>query len=93
MHTHMVVCMHIIFWHARAHILAQLEQILDIEVSTEVKGHIGHEYDVCAYALKQACILICMHALFLYAWEIILAKIGQIREIELSMETGGHADQ
>ena len=35
--------------------------------------------------------LACMHDMFLHAQAHILAKLGQIREIKVSMEPGEHA--
>ena len=62
-----------------------------IEISMESGGHTSHDYDVCACALKHACMLLCMHTIFLHALDHISAQFGQIREVEISMEIGGHA--
>ena len=34
---------------------------------------------------------VCMHAIFLHAQNHIMAKLGQIREIKVSMQSGEHA--
>ena len=39
---------------------ACLGQIVKIDVSMELGGHAGYDYDVCECACKHACILACM---------------------------------
>ena len=40
---------------------------------------------------KHAHILACMHTIFLHAQGHILANLGQIKEIKVSMESGEYA--
>ena len=47
-----------------------------------------HDYDACAHACKHALMLMCMHAIFWHNGVEILAKLGGIREIKISMEAG-----
>ena len=70
---------------------ANLGWIREIEISTELGGHACHDYDVCACARKHACMLVCMHITFWRASANISAKLGQIRAIKVSMESGEHA--
>ena len=57
----------------------------------ESEDHAGHDYDVSACAPKHAHMLTCMHAIFWHAWAHISARLGRIREIEVSTGAGGHA--
>ena len=57
------------------------------KISIGLEGHTSHCYDVCAYARKHACML-CMHNIFWCAQAPTSAKLGQIREIKVSMESG-----
>ena len=57
----------------------------------ELWGPANQDYDVCACACKHARMLACMHNIFWCAWAHISAKLGHIREIKVSMESGEHA--
>ena len=57
----------------------------------ELGGHASHDYDICTCARKHARMLACMHTIFWRAYAPISANLGQIRKIEISMESGGHA--
>ena len=46
--------MHTIFWHAWPHILAQLVQIKDIDVSIVAEGQPSQDHDIFAHACKHA---------------------------------------
>ena len=50
-------------------------------------------YDVCALTNSLGCMLPCMNAIFVHAQAHISTKFGPIREIKISMESGGHACQ
>ena len=53
----------------------------------ESREHAGRPL---AHNLTRARIFVCMHAMCLRAQAHILAKLGQIREIKISMELGEH---
>ena len=56
-------------------------------------GHGSHDSNVCAHAYTNTCLLACMHATFLHAHIYTPAKLGQIRDIKVSMKLGEHASQ
>ena len=62
-----------------------------VEISTELGRHAGHYYDDCACACKHARMPACMHTTFWHAQANISAKLGQIKVIKVSMESGEHA--
>ena len=64
MYMCMLACMHTIFWHAYAHISANLGRIRKIEISAESGGYAGYHYDVLACARNHECMLVCMHTIF-----------------------------
>ena len=53
-YARMLMWMHTIFWHAWPHILAQLVQIKDIDVSIVAEGQPSQDYDIFAHACKHA---------------------------------------
>ena len=68
-------------------------QIGNIEISSELEGDVGCDYDVSACACKYASIVAFMHTIFLHVKANISTKLGQIREIEVftvSREHAGH---
>ena len=56
----------------------------------EMGEHAGHYYDVCACAHKHTHMIGCMHTIFWHAYAHISAKLGPIREIKVSTESGEH---
>ena len=60
-----------------------------------IGGHAGHDCDVCAghvctHNVTQAHKIACINTIFLCAWTHISAKLGQIKEIKVSMDLGEH---
>ena len=69
----------------------KLGQTWLIEISMELRRHAGHYYDVYPHVHKHAHILAFIHAVFLHSQDHITIKLHQIRDIEVSTESGGHA--
>ena len=80
-----------LFLHSQDHITLRLHHIRVIEVSIESGGHAGHYYDVYPHVQKHARILAFIHAVFLHSQDHITIKFHQIRDVEVSTESGGHA--
>ena len=62
-----------------------------------IGGHTGHDCDVCAghvctHNVTKAHKIACINTIFLCAWTHISAKLGQIKEIKVSMDSEEHAE-
>ena len=71
--------------------LGKLGQIGKVEISMELWGYAWYDYDVCACSGKHTHMLACMYIIFQCASAYMTAKLGQIIEIKVSMESGEHA--
>ena len=74
--------MHTIFWHAWPHILAQLVQIKDIDVSIVAEGQPSQDHDIFAHACKHAHV---QEHFFLPVEAHISTKLCPFREIEVAI--------
>ena len=62
-----------------------------------IGGHAGQDCDVCAghvctHNVTQAHKIACINTIFLCPWTHVSAKLGQIKEIKVSMDSGEHAE-
>ena len=62
-----------------------------------IGGHAGHDCDVCAchvctHNVTQAHKIACINTIFFCPWTHVSAKLGQIKEIKVSMDLGEHAE-
>ena len=69
----------------------KLGQTWLIEIYMKLRRHAGHYYDVYPHVHKHAHILAFIHAVFLHSQDHITIKLHQIREIEVSIKSGGNA--